>query len=91
MKKVLVLLIALFAAAFALNGCAKKHTVPPVDPGVEMFEAGQYDEAREYYKAKLAIMNMGEKKEEKEIKGRTAEFWVKEKGEWKLLGAMGVN
>ena len=36
-------------------------------------------------------MNMGEKKEEKEIKGRTAEFWVKEKGEWKLLGDMGVN
>jgi cytochrome c-type biogenesis protein CcmH/NrfG len=54
MKKVWVLLLVLSVAAFVLSGCAKKQTAPPVDPGVEMFEAGQFDEAREYYKVKLA-------------------------------------
>ena len=44
----------LLLALLMLGACAGKQKAPPVDPGVEMFEAGQYEEAREYYKAKLA-------------------------------------
>lgn len=45
----------------------------------------------DYYYNFYATWSWGDTKEEKEIKGRLAEFWIKEKGEWKLLGDMGVN
>jgi tetratricopeptide (TPR) repeat protein len=43
----------LLVAAAVAAGCAKKQTAPPVDPGVEMFEAGEYDAARAHYEGKL--------------------------------------
>lgn len=44
----------LCAAVVLAVGCAKKQTAPPVDPGVEFFEAGEFDAARTYYTEKLA-------------------------------------
>jgi hypothetical protein len=45
----------------------------------------------DYYYNFYATWSWGDHKEEKEMKGRIAEFWIKEKGEWKLLGDMGAH
>jgi tetratricopeptide (TPR) repeat protein len=44
----------LLVAAAIAGGCAGKQAAPPVDPGVEMFEAGEYESARAHYEGKLA-------------------------------------
>lgn len=41
-----------------------------------------------YYFAFYAVYTMGEKKWEEQISGKNAEFYVKEKGKWLLLGDM---
>jgi tetratricopeptide (TPR) repeat protein len=41
------------ALLLAQGGCAKKHTAPPVDRGVQLFEDGRYDEAGAYYDSVL--------------------------------------
>jgi tetratricopeptide (TPR) repeat protein len=46
--------VVALAVSFALVGCAKKQTVPAVDPGVQMFEDGKFEEARTYYEGVLA-------------------------------------
>jgi len=42
------------AASLVVVGCAKKQTAPPVDPGVQLFEDGKFDEASVYYESVLA-------------------------------------
>jgi len=44
----------------------------------------------DYYFSFYTTYTWGEKTTEKEIKGKNAEFWVKEKGKWLLLGDMTV-
>lgn len=41
-----------------------------------------------YYFTFYAVYKMGEKQSEEKISGKNAEFYVKEKGEWLLLGDM---
>jgi hypothetical protein len=42
----------------------------------------------QYYFAFYAVYKMGEKEWEEQITGKNAEFYVKEKGKWLLLGDM---
>jgi tetratricopeptide (TPR) repeat protein len=54
MKSSTVVWLGIGVALALAAGCAKKQTAAPVDPGVEMFEAGEYDAARTYYAEQLA-------------------------------------
>ena len=43
-----------------------------------------------YYFSFSATYTWGEETKSEEVKGKNAEFWVKDKGDWKLLGDMTV-
>lgn len=45
----------------------------------------------DYYYFMSTTMKMGEKPEMKEMKGKMAEFWIKDKDGWKLLGDFGTE
>jgi hypothetical protein len=42
----------------------------------------------DYYYMYSATMTMGDKKEQKMMQGKNAEFYIKEKGKWLLIGDM---